>query len=164
MSPGTLVAVCRSDRTGVPKRPLHEGVLRRGHGLEGDAHAGSWHRQVSLLHADDIAEMERLGLDLEPGDFGENLVIAGVDLGGLGVGSIVAVGGAELRVTQIGKACHDRCAIYEAAGDCIMPRKGLFAEVVRSGRVAPGCEVRVVEVRPRAATADDRMHVHGTPS
>jgi MOSC domain-containing protein YiiM len=164
MSPGTLVAVCRSDRTGVPKRPLAAGVLRRGHGLEGDAHAGPWHRQVSLLDADDIAEMTRLGLDLEPGDFGENLVVAGVDLAGLGVGSVVAVGGAVLRVTQIGKECHDRCAIYEAAGDCIMPRKGLFAEVIRGGRVEPGCEVRVVETRQRVADGVERIRAHGTLS
>lgn len=156
MREGTLIAVCLSERTGVPKRPLAEGVLRAGHGLEGDAHAGPWHRQLSLLDADDIAEMERLGIELSPGDFGENVVVEGVDLGALGVGSRLRIGGAELRITQIGKECHDRCAIYQAAGDCIMPRKGLFAEVVRGARIAPGCPVRVVELRPRGLVASDR--------
>jgi molybdopterin adenylyltransferase len=150
---GTLVAVCSSARTGVPKRPLAAGELRAGHGLEGDAHAGPWHRQLSLLDVDDIAEMERRGLELAPGDFGENLVVEGVDLAALGVGSRLGVGDAELRITQIGKECHDHCAIYEAAGDCIMPRRGLFAEVVRGGRVVPGCQVRVVELCSREPIA-----------
>lgn len=156
MADGRLIAVCRSERTGVPKRPLAEALLRGGHGLVGDAHAGPWHRQVSLLDAADIAEMERFGLELEPGDFGENLVVGGVDLGALGIGSVISVGEAVLRVTQIGKECHDRCAIYEAAGDCIMPRKGLFAEVVRGARIAPGCEVCVVEARARISVPGGR--------
>jgi len=126
-------------------------MLRVAHGLEGDAHAGEWHRQLSLLDIADIRTMEARGLTLAPGTFGENLVVEGVDLSVLGIGSRLAVGDSELRITQIGKECHDRCAIYAAAGDCIMPRRGLFAEVLRGGPIAPGSAVRVLEVQLRAA-------------
>lgn len=149
MDQGVVLAVCRSKRKGIAKRRLSGAWLRAGHGLEGDAHAGPWHRQVSLLDAADIRQMQRRGLALAPGAFGENLVVEGVDLGVLGIGSRLAVGEAVVRITQIGKECHDRCAIYAAAGDCIMPRRGLFAEVVRGGRVAPGGVVRVLETCPR---------------
>lgn len=155
----TVLAVCSSTRKGVAKRRLQGGELRAGHGLVGDAHAGPWHRQLSLLNIADIRTMEARGLTLAPGAFGENLVLDGVDLAVLGIGSRLAIGTAEVRITQIGKECHDRCAIYAAAGDCIMPRRGLFAEVVRGGPVAPGSAVRVLEVRPRSSlTMATAMH------
>jgi len=122
-----------------------------GHGLEGDAHAGEWHRQVSLLDLDDIDDMRDRGLELEPGDFGENLVVDGLDLRALGIGTRLEVADAELEITQIGKACHSRCAIYYQAGDCIMPRDGVFASVKRSGELVPGAAVRVVHQVPRSA-------------
>ena len=136
---GTVVAVCRSEVTGQPKSPVDGGILRAGHGLEGDAHAGTWHRQISLLAEADIELMRSKGLTLEPGAFGENLVVRGMDLQELQVGARLMLGGrAELQITQRGKQCHTRCAIYHQAGDCIMPRLGLFARVRRGGTVAPG--------------------------
>ncbi len=136
---GTVVAVCQSEVTGQPKTTVDSGVLRAGHGLEGDAHAGTWHRQVSLLSEADIDYMRDKGLELEPGAFGENLVIRGLDLEALEVGARLRLGeDAVVQITQRGKECHTRCAIYYRAGDCIMPRKGLFAQVNQGGAVAPG--------------------------
>ncbi len=142
MSAGLVAAVCVSPRKGT-KRAVDEAALRQGHGIEGDVHAGAWHRQVSLLDEADVDGMRAGGLDLEAGDFGENLLLRGVDLASLGIGSRLAVGGAELEVTQVGKVCHSRCAIYAAAGDCIMPRAGVFARVEAAGRVRPGDPARV---------------------
>ncbi|MCU0692795.1 MAG: molybdopterin-binding protein [Polyangiaceae bacterium] len=136
---GTVVAVCRSERKGQQKSPIDEGRLLRGLGLDGDAHAGNWHRQVSLLADEDIAQMRAKGLALAPGAFGENLVTRDMDLEALAVGRRFRVGEhAVLQVTQHGKACHTRCAIYYKAGDCIMPRRGIFARVLRDGDVRPG--------------------------
>jgi molybdenum cofactor synthesis domain-containing protein len=114
-------------------------MLLRGFGLEGDAHGGSWHRQVSLLAEEDIDRMRGKGLVLALGAFGENVVTQGVDLLSMPVGRRFRMGeGAVLQVTQHGKTCHTRCAIYTQAGDCVMPRRGIFARVLRSGSVAPG--------------------------
>jgi len=104
-----------------------------------------------MLDNSDIESMRARGLDLRPGAFGENLVLADVDLEELGIGTLLAIGGAELAITQIGKVCHARCAIYEASGDCIMPRLGVFAQVVVEGEIAPGMAVRVVRAVPRTA-------------
>jgi molybdenum cofactor synthesis domain-containing protein len=125
-------------------------VLVADHGLDGDAHAGPWHRQVSLLSLSDIDDMRDRGLELEPGDFGENLVVDGSELDRLGIGSRLSVADAELEITQIGKACHSRCAIYFQTGDCIMPRNGVFARVVRGGEVRPGGSIRVLRQVHRA--------------
>ncbi len=148
---GTLLAVCVSARKGTVKRAVERARLLPEHGIEGDAHAGPWHRQVSLLDIGDIAAMRAQGLELEWGAFGENLVVEGVDLSRIGIGTRLEVGAAELEVTQIGKECHTRCAIYHRTGDCIMPRAGVFARVVRGGEVAPGEAVRVVRAVPREA-------------
>jgi MOSC domain-containing protein YiiM len=163
---GRLLAVCRSTRRGVTKEPVEMGLLRAGHGLEGDAHAGDWHRQLSLLDAGDIRDMEAKGIELAPGAFGENLIVTGLDTTSLGVGSRLAVGDAELRITQIGKECHERCAIYVTTGDCIMPRRGLFAEVLRGGRVAAGTPVEVLETVLRTAASarsDSDPHPEAPP-
>ena len=141
---GELVAVCTSEKKGQPKVAVERGELRAGHGLVGDVHAGSWHRQVSLLDEADIESMRARGLDLTHGAFGENLVVRGADLETLIPGARLSVGAsAVLQITQRGKTCHTRCAIYEQAGDCIMPRMGLFARVRRGGPVKPGDRVLV---------------------
>jgi molybdenum cofactor synthesis domain-containing protein len=123
------------------------------HGIEGDAHAGDWHRQVSILAMEDIAAMRAKGLpDLASGDFAENVVISGVDLSSLGLGTQIRLGNdAVVSLTQIGKTCHSRCAIYYLSGDCIMPRLGLFARVVRGGEVHEGDPVTVSEPVSRQA-------------
>ena len=152
MIEGRVIDVCTSDRKGIPKRAVDRVILRSGHGIEGDAHAGFDHRQVSLLSLEHIDEMRAKGLNLRSGAFGENLVIAGLDTDTLGLSSRLAVGSAELEVSQIGKECHDRCAIYHTAGDCIMPRSGLFGVVVRGGEVMRGSRVEVTLAVPRDET------------
>ena len=131
----SILSVNVSDRVGEQKKPVERAVLREGHGIEGDAHAGSWHRQVSLLAEEDIDTMRGRGVELGFGDFAENVTTRGIDLGSLPIGAHLHVGEAELEVTQIGKECHHGCAIYEAVGDCVMPRKGVFARVVRGGEI-----------------------------
>jgi MOSC domain-containing protein YiiM len=149
---GRVVDVCTSDRKGVPKRAVARAILRPDHGIEGDAHAGFDHRQVSLLSLEHIDEMRAKGLNLRSGAFGENLVIAGLDTDVLGLGSRLVVGSAELEISQIGKECHDRCAIYHTTGDCIMPRNGLFAVVLRGGEIVRGTRVEVTHAAERNET------------
>jgi len=141
--------VCTSAKKGTVKHTVEAAQIVSGHGLEGDAHAGSWHRQVSLLDEADIDTMRAKGLNLRPGAFGENLVTEGLDLDSLGIGSRIAAGDVELEITQIGKVCHTRCAIYYRTGDCIMPRAGLFARALSDGEVRPGTPVRVEQRVPR---------------
>ena len=136
--PGQVIAVCLSTSMGERKTPVAAVELREEHGIVGDAHAGSWHRQVSLLAKESIDKMRALGLDVTTGDFAENLTTEGVDLLALPIGTRLSVGEAELEVTQIGKECHTRCAIYYQAGDCVMPKEGIFARVLRGGTVRPG--------------------------
>lgn len=134
-----IVAVCTSAEKGQRKNNVGESVLIKNLGLEGDAHAGFAHRQVSLLAEESIAKMTAKGLDVGPGDFAENLTTTGIDLVGLPIGIRLQAGPeAILRVTQIGKECHDRCAIYYQAGDCVMPREGIFAEVLAGGKIKVG--------------------------
>jgi len=148
---GVLASLCVSGRKGMPKGAVERAELREGHGIVGDAHAGPWHRQVSVLDEADVDAMRSNGLDLEPGAFGENLVVRGMDLAALGIGTVLKVGPALLEITQIGKVCHSHCAIWAATGDCIMPRLGLFAEVRRGGVVAPGAAVSVTKLVERTA-------------
>jgi len=138
---GTVRFVCTSKKKGMVKRPVERIRLLADHGVEGDAHAGPGHRQVSLLLEQDIDDQRALGLELEPGAFGENLVVAGLDLARVGIGSVLTIGEAVVEITQIGKVCHDRCAIYYRTGDCIMPRLGVFGRVVAGGEVAEGTAV-----------------------
>jgi MOSC domain-containing protein YiiM len=140
----SVVAVCISLNKGERKTPVEQVMLRENHGIEGDAHAGEWHRQVSLLATESIAKMKALGLDVDSGDFAENLTTKGIDLVSLPVGTRLAVGTTLLEVTQIGKECHTRCAIYYQAGDCVMPKEGVFAKVLQGGNIAPGDSIRVV--------------------
>jgi len=142
---GTVSFVCTSKKKGMVKHPVAAIRLVADHGVDGDAHAGFGHRQVSLLAEADIAAQRALGVELEPGAFGENLVVTGLTLDRVGIGSRLEIGAAEIEITQIGKVCHDRCAIYYRTGDCIMPRLGVFGRVVAGGEVAPGTGVRVIE-------------------
>jgi len=135
---GRVVALSVSDRKGVPKTNVPEVELVENHGIAGDAHAGPWHRQVSLLAIESIETMRAKGADVGPGAFAENITTEGLDLPSLQIGDRIVIGGAELEVTQIGKECHDRCAIYQAVGDCVMPREGIFARVLAGRRVRVG--------------------------
>lgn len=140
---GTVVAVNVSDRKGQRKKSTAEVFLRPEHGIEGDAHAGPWHRQVSLLAQESIDKMTAQGIGVGPGDFAENITTLGLEVASLPLQTVLDLGEALVEVTQIGKECHSRCAIYEQAGDCVMPREGIFVRVLRGGRVAPGDAVRV---------------------
>ncbi len=140
---GKLLAICTSPRRGTVKTPVESAVLTPEWGIETDAHGGSWHRQVSLLSAEKI-EQFRKKLWVEYGAFGENLVVEGFDLRTLPVPSRLAVGGAVLELTQIGKECHNDCAIRQKTGDCIMPREGVFARVVQGGIIRVGDPVTLL--------------------
>lgn len=135
---GSVVAVCISNSKGERKTPVAAVTLQVEHGIVGDAHAGPWHRQVSLLAIESIAKMRALGLNVGSGAFAENITTAGVDLVSLPIGTLLNIGTATLEVTQIGKECHTRCAIYEQAGDCVMPKEGIFARVRIGGNIRPG--------------------------
>ncbi len=143
MREGEIVAVCLSEKMHVQKEEVEEVTLVENLGIQGDAHAGFGHRQVSLLAEESIQKMREKGLqDLRPGAFGENLVTRGFQLTSLRVGDRLRVGDQVLlEVTQLGKECVDRCAIYYAAGDCIMPREGVFTRVVRGGKVRAGDKI-----------------------
>ena len=140
---GKVVAVCVSETRGVQKENKGEGVFDKDWGLRGDAHAGHWHRQVSLLSAEEIAAFNEKGAGVQPGAFGENLVVEGIDLRRLPVGTQLGCGDVLLEITQIGKECHSHCAIYHKMGDCIMPREGVFARVIQGGKIAVGDEMAV---------------------
>lgn len=142
---GRVVSVNLSERKTVRKTPGTEGLLVLDRGFEGDAHAGDWHRQVSLLAKESIDTMVAKGLDVGAGDFAENVTTEGIDLLALPIGSVLRVGPkAVLEVSQIGKVCHTKCAIYYQAGDCVMPREGIFAVVRGAGPVTVGDAVEVV--------------------
>lgn len=138
-----VVAVSIGKGKGERKTPVAAVELRENHGVVGDGHAGEWHRQVSLLAMESIAKMQQLGLSVGTGDFAENVTTEGIDLPALPIGSKLAIGEAVLEVTQIGKECHTRCAIYYQAGDCVMPKEGIFARVVRGGVVRPQDAIEV---------------------
>lgn len=138
---GRIRALCLSEKRGTAKNPVQSVRLIAGHGLEGDAHAGDWHRQVSLLGAEQIDAFRARGADVSYGSFGENIVADGFDFSRLPVGTRLRCGEAELEVTQIGKECHNHCAIYQSVGDCIMPREGIFARVLRGGTLHVGDEI-----------------------
>lgn len=138
-------AICISDVRGVQKRPVEEAELRADHGIVGDAHAGAWHRQVSLLGVDSVEKLQqKIDFPLLPGAFAENILVEGLRVYELPVGTRLTIGTALCEVTQIGKQCHQDCAIRKAAGDCVMPREGIFVRVLRSGMVKTGDEVTVL--------------------
>lgn len=143
---GRVVAVCISKKKGTQKEDVGEVKLIKDYGVEGDAHAGPGHRQVSLLALESANVMKEKGLDIDSGDFGENIVTEGLELKRLRLGTRLKVGrDALLEITQIGKECHDRCAIYYTAGDCIMPREGIFGVVQAGGIVRVGDEIKILD-------------------
>jgi MOSC domain-containing protein YiiM len=135
---GEIAAISVSTKKGGGKANVAEAVLVASHGIEGDAHAGDWHRQVSLLAIESVELMRERGAGVGPGDFGENITTRGLDLATLPVGARLAIGEAELEITQVGKDCRKPCSIYEQIGDCVMPRDGVFARVLRGGTVRVG--------------------------
>jgi MOSC domain-containing protein YiiM len=141
---GTIVALSISTQKGTPKSNVPHAQFVENHGLAGDAHAGPWHRQVSLLALESIAKMRAKGADVGPGAFAENITTESLGVLSLQIGDRLTVGEAELEITQIGKECHTRCAIFEQVGDCVMPREGVFARVVKGGEVKVGDVIEVV--------------------
>lgn len=139
---GIIRAVCISEKKGTAKRPVEQAEFIGNFGIKGDAHAGKWHRQVSLLSYGSVQEFDK-GIEIKPGDFGENLLVEGIELKNLPCGTILKVGEAVLKVSQRGKECHSGCKIRELTGDCIMPREGIFAEVIKGGTVKPGDKIIV---------------------
>lgn len=125
-----------SENKGEQKIPIKEAVLKLDHGIVGDAHAGNWHRQISLLANEDIETMRGNGIDLNYGDFAENITTEGVILHELPIGTRLNIGNTVLEITQIGKECHHGCAIYAAVGDCVMPRRGVFTKVIEHGKIS----------------------------
>ncbi len=140
---GTIIAVCISDRKGIQKSEVPEIELRVGLGIPGDAHAGNWHRQLSLLARESVDTMRGLGVELSPGIFAENLLTEGLDLKALPVGTVLRAGTSLLAVTQIGKECHSDCAIKQTVGRCVMPTEGIFAVVLKDGLVKPGDPIEI---------------------
>lgn len=140
---GIIKAVCLSEAKGTEKRPVPSVTLIANHGLSGDAHAGNWHRQVSLLSADKVDEFNARGGKAEIGAFGENILVSGIDFKSLPVGSILRAGEVVLKMSQIGKECHSHCQIFHRVGDCIMPREGVFATVEHGGELHAGMELTV---------------------
>lgn len=140
---GKVLAVCTSGRRGVQKTNVGRADFVVGQGIAGDAHAGNWHRQVSLISADRVEAFRARGADVAHGAFGENLVVEGIDFRALPVGTLLRCGGVLLELTQIGKECHTHCAIYKQVGDCIMPREGVFARVLEGGTISVGDDMTI---------------------
>lgn len=157
---GNIVAVCISEKKGTAKVNVKSAEFIENYGLKNDAHAGNWHRQVSLLSWDEVEAFRKRGADVADGAFGENLLVKGFDFKTYPVGTIFKCNDVILEITQIGKRCHSECAIFHQVGDCIMPREGIFARVVHGGTISAGDELMVVDTKKkfRAAiiTASDK--------
>jgi MOSC domain-containing protein YiiM len=140
-----IVSINISDKKGVRKKPVEKALIKENYGIENDAHASEkWHRQISLLALESIEKMQAMGLKVGPGDFAENITTQGIDLPGLPVGAKMTIGrNVEVEVSQIGKVCHTRCAIYHQAGDCVMPKEGIFVRVLKGGTIKTGDEIRI---------------------
>lgn len=147
----TIRAISISDRKGIRKKNIETTLLIADFGLENDAHGGRWHRQVSFLAEESIATMREKGLDVVAGNFAENITTGGLDLTSLEVGRHIHIGGAELVISQLGKICHTKCAIYHQAGDCVMPREGIFAVILKGGVIRVGDEITVGDRISQAA-------------
>ena len=158
-----IISVNTSAAKGTRKAPVASAELRSGHGVAGDGHAGGWHRQLSLLAAESIEKIRAKGLDVGPGDFAENITTGGIDLVSLPVGTLLRLGGALVRISQIGKKCHDRCEIFRQAGDCVMPREGVFAEVLEGATISAGDAVTVVGADGSAAAGRASASEGGRP-
>lgn len=151
---GRVIAICISKNKGTAKTEVPAATLKPDYGIEGDAHAGNWHRQVSLIALEKIEEFRKRGAEVNFGAFGENIIVEGFELSALPVGTSFRIGDALLELTQIGKECHTHCAIYHQVGDCIMPREGVFTKVVEGGEIKAGDEIEMIETdTSRAFTA-----------
>lgn len=139
-----VLAICISEKKGTGKHEINEAKLIKDFGIENDAHAGNWHRQISLLGFEKIDDFRSRGANVDFGAFGENLVIEGIELEKLPIGQQIKIGETLLEVTQIGKECHTRCAIFYQVGDCIMPRNGIFAKVIEEGIIRVGDDCSLV--------------------
>lgn len=141
-----VVSVNISSKKGMRKKAVDRIEVLIDHGIEGDAHAANWHRQISLLAQESIDKMVAMGLNVGPGDFAENITTIGIDLLALPVGSRIRIGtDVVAEVTQIGKECHNRCAIYYQAGDCVMPKEGIFVKVIDEGAINTGDIIQIIE-------------------
>lgn len=140
---GKVIAVCISEKRGTQKKNIGKALFRENWGIENDAHAGDWHRQVSLLSYDKIQAFRAKGAEVEDGAFGENLVVEGIDFRSLPVGTLLECNGVLLEMTQIGKECHSHCQIYQKTGECIMPTEGVFARVLTGGTISVGDQMEV---------------------
>ena len=134
---GVVKAICISEKRGMEKHRVSQARFVKKFGIQGDAHGGDWHRQVSLLSYDKVETFNKQGADVQDGAFGENLVVAGLDFSSFPVGTRLMAGDVVLEMTQIGKECHSHCAIYQRMGQCIMPTEGVFAEVIKEGEIKP---------------------------
>ena len=140
-----VVAVCTSENKGERKKPVAIAEVKANYGIVGDGHSGEWHRQISLLAIESIRKMQEKGLDVGAGDFAENITTEGIDLPSLPLGTRLAIGDTVTEVTQIGKVCHTRCAIYYQAGDCVMPREGIFVKVIQGGSIKKDDEIKIIK-------------------
>ncbi len=147
-SSGKIIAINISDKKGMKKKDVGRAYVKENYGIENDAHSsGRWHRQISLLAMESIEKMKQMGLDVEPGSFAENVTTEGIDLINLRIGTMLQMGNEVLiEISQIGKVCHDRCAIYYQAGDCVMPKEGVFAKVIKTGRIEKDNEIKVIKL------------------
>jgi len=163
---GTIKAISISDRKGMRKKNIETTRLLVESGLEHDAHAGRWHRQVSFLAEESIEKMRDKGLDVVAGNFAENITTEGLDLVNIGVGTHITLGETELILSQLGKICHTRCAIYHQAGDCVMPKEGVFGVVVKGGDIHVGDTIHVLKKRSTSAaiiTSKETEQTHADP-
>lgn len=141
---GKVIAVCVSETRGVQKKNVHTAKFIEDFGIENDAHSGKWHRQVSLLSYDKIEEFRAKGAKVKDGDFGENLIVKGIDFRKCPIGTRFCCNDVILELTQIGKECHKGCEIFKTMGDCIMPREGVFAKVIQGGTISEGDELDII--------------------
>lgn len=137
-------AVCISEKKGTKKHPVDQIEVKIDHGIVGDAHAGNWHRQISLLAVESVDKMRKQIPDLKAGDFAENIMTQGIVLYELPIGTRLKVGDTELEVTQIGKKCHSGCEIQSITGDCIMPREGIFCKVIKEGIIKAEDQIQIL--------------------
>ena len=140
---GKVIAVCISEAKGTQKKNIHEAEFIEDWGIKNDAHAGKWHRQVSLLSYDKIQDFRARGAEVEDGAFGENLVVEGIDFANLPIGTVFCCNEVRLELTQIGKECHNGCAIFQKMGECIMPKQGVFTKVLHGGIIHEGDELTI---------------------
>lgn len=141
---GILKKICISEKKGTPKKSINESELIINFGLKNDAHAGNWHRQISILSYEVIEDFKKKGIDIPDGAFGENLIIEGINTDSIKIGDRLKVADSILEITQLGKECHDRCIIYNTVGDCIMPKKGIFAVVLEGSLIEEGNSVELI--------------------